>query len=182
MIIVEGPDGGGKTTLIDRLRKHLGVGVMPRPCSSDRGVDPSSLMAWVDRDLSGPVHERKIYDRHPLISEPIYGPLIRGDMAAGFTDLVWMSTRLEMLYTHEPLMIFCLPPLALVKANVMETHDTNTKHLQGVHARIEAIWNQYQFRCAQELTMKHDVYVWDYSLPTAERSFDDLVELAEENI
>ena len=147
MIIVEGPDGAGKTSLIDRLRLDLDFEVQPRPCTSEEGVDPSTLASWVEQDLK--TSSSGFYDRYPLISEPIYGPLIRGYMADKFDRVDWMSLQLSKLYLQTPFIIFCLPPLAEVLRNVDRTHGTETPHLRGVHEHAPAIWAGYQFRAAQ---------------------------------
>ena len=78
MLIVEGPDGAGKTQLIQRLRLNLQLELMPRVVSSDTEM-MVDLQEWVNEDLHAGL-KRAIYDRHRLISEPIYGPVLRKEM------------------------------------------------------------------------------------------------------
>lgn len=181
MFIVEGPDGAGKTTLIQRLQKELKFDVMPRPCTSDQGVDPSSLANWVNEDLSRPVHSGGFYDRYPLISEPIYGPLIRGQVATRFDDVKWFMDRLTMLQARNPVIVYCLPPRAEVLKNVDATHTLETDHLQGVNRMIGAIYDQYCVRAACD-SLAFDVWVWDYTKEDADKDFLDLLEIAEGNL
>lgn len=179
MFIVEGPDGAGKTTLIRRMQEELKFEVRPRACTSDNGVDPRTLREWVEHDLSRPVHDRGFYDRHPLISEPIYGPIIRGHMADGFSDWVWMARTLATFNAREPVIVFCLPPKELVLENVRDTHEATTDHLTGVLAHTEAIYEMYCFRAAQQ-AQHGDVLVWDYSSELANQDFKDLLSIASE--
>jgi hypothetical protein len=175
MIIVEGPDGSGKTSLITMLAEKLDFEVMPRACTSDNGVDPATLKEWVNRDLSLPIHQPKFYDRHPLISEPIYGPLIRGHMADGWTDVGWLASRLNILRIKEPFFIFCLPPMGAVLYNIAEEHGYETKHLRGIHTHGRALYEMYCMRAAQEISYPFtQVWVWDYTTAT-EASFNTLV-------
>lgn len=178
MIIVEGPDGGGKTSLISELQKILGFEVMPRPCTSDNAVDPETLRDWVDKDLSLPVHHHGFYDRHPLVSEPIYGPIIRGRMAEGFNEVKWLKSRLRMLRARNPLYIFCLPPLEVVLKNITKGHDHSTKHLRGVHTHARALYEMYCAKAATEASNAYadsQVFIWDYTDP--DQDFDRLVQL-----
>lgn len=179
MFIVEGPDGAGKTTLIRRLQERLGFDLMVRPCSSERGINMRTLKMWVDQDLSLPLHSGGFYDRYPLISEPIYGPILRGRMADGFNDVKWMSERLRILRLREPIIVFCLPPKQRVMDNVLDTHaETDTDHVRAVIRHTEALYEAYTFRAAQE-SLISDVWVWDYTKEEADRDFLDLLELAE---
>lgn len=171
MIIVEGPDGGGKTSLITRLQDELHFQVQPRACTSDNGIDPGTLREWVDRDLSG-IRNRGFYDRHPLISEPIYGPLIRGRMADGFSEVSWMASRLNLFKMQQPLMIFCLPPFSEVQKNIEMSHEPTTKHLRGVRTHARALYELYCLRASQETSeASYATIVWDYTHQHADIEF-----------
>lgn len=138
MIIVEGPDGSGKTTLLNHISRRLGVPIAPRASDSLKGpVD--DLCGWVDDDLlkwgTSPL---KIYDRYPLISEPIYGPLLRGDVADRMTQSSWMRARMNT-FRAMSLVIWCLPPYTTVIRNV----DDEKGHMDGVKSQITGIWCSY---------------------------------------
>lgn len=178
MVIVEGPDGSGKSTLVKRLAEELGIKVHPRACTSDNGIDPATLRDWVDRDLH-PSSAGGLYDRHPLISEPIYGPIIRGHMADGFQDLVWLGTAMTKFRINTDLLIFCLPPWPFVQTNVEHNHEGTTAHLQGVLKNSQALYEMYIHRAAIEAD--HDyVWVWDYTDHDRDEGFEDLVQIVGE--
>lgn len=124
-VIVEGVDGSGKDTLIRTLIKiapppypefpHFSL--HPRACTSTGGP-VSNLSAWVDEDMQYiEAMTPCIYNRHPLISEPIYGPVIRGYLPAGFNDRRWLDSRIDRLNEH-CLVIFCDPGLKLIKDRI----------------------------------------------------------------
>lgn len=180
MVIVEGCDGSGKTTLIRRLCKELEVDIMPRACTSDKGpID--NLRAWVERDLqSGMQPGSGLYDRHPLISELIYGPLVRGQLPDDF-DQWWLTAMLAKLDRLEPLIIFCIPPWPAVESNVEHTHGTTTPHLRGVLRNLRKIYDLYRVRAAVNFSLTPDnrtrTLVWDYTDP-GRSDFDLLLEWA----
>lgn len=177
MLIVEGPDGGGKSTLIAELQGQLDIAVMPKAAKSDLGPDTKQLRTWVDRDLSTPNHAPHLYDRYPLISEPIYGPLIRGHMADGFSDLAWFASRCSMVRERSTAVVFCLPPFEVVRTNIFLHHDTSTKHQRGVRMKARAIYEQYVVRCALEAQAGTTVFVWDYTKEDVNKDFKSLLEI-----
>lgn len=73
VVILEGPDGGGKTTLASQLREEYGYRIVktgpPAPGDIFRQYADALVMA-----LEGPT---TVFDRHYL-GESIYGPILRG--------------------------------------------------------------------------------------------------------
>lgn len=134
MIIVEGPDGGGKTTLIRQLQEaYPDLPVAPRVVSkqTEAMVD---MQEWVNRNLSeGP--QWMLFDRHRLISEFIYGPILRKQQASGFSDPVWVWHSLRRFERLRPILIYCLPPLETVMENVIGDEDNARvwDHIMGIY-------------------------------------------------
>lgn len=179
MIVVEGPDGAGKTTLIRRLLEDMDLHTTSRACTSEGGpVD--NLGHWVNKKFESNVPRGAIIDRHPLISEPIYGPLIRGGYPDNYFEKPqWMTESMEKLYEGN-LIIYCLPPLKIVLDNIEKSHEGTTDHLKGVTSSARAIWSQYEARMAVDLAWErsyrrdglHHILVWDY---TIRGSYRDLI-------
>lgn len=175
MVIVEGPDGGGKTTLVDRLSRALGVEVHERACTSSDGPVPE-LCRWVERDLSGP--SGGLYDRHPLISETIYGPIIRGHMVEDFGSRRWLRDAMVQFRRKDPFIIFCLPAWETVSSNILKTHEPTTSHLRGVLMHGQALYESYVLRWSLE----PDAWLWDYTAPDSDRDLASLTLLCKEAV
>lgn len=141
MIIVEGPDGAGKTTLIERLSQDLSLTVAPKFVkSSGEGSGTNDLFGEAYKDvvtmLDRPV---MIYDRHPLISEYIYGPIVRGIVPPDF--LTPQARATMRMFEDQVHVIWCLPSLQMCMENV---HDQDTiEQMDGVTSNIEAIYSMY---------------------------------------
>lgn len=124
-IVVEGPDGAGKTDLIRDLANHLGLPVHPRFVQS-RTQPPDDLDQRVTDDLATPAftqgYHTWIYDRHPLISELIYGPIVRGRLLGQFRYPSWVD-RMRMTLAQRVIVVWCLPPYAEVANNVNPERD-----------------------------------------------------------
>lgn len=159
MIIVEGPDGSGKTTLIKQLQTKFGLEVAPRVVSKDAEA-LTDLKVWVEQNLAEGF-QYKIFDRHRLISEYIYGPLLRKEQQPGFTDLIWSYGMLYKLYTEvDPIVIYCLPSLETVRKNVLGDHENAVvaEHIDGMYAA-------YVHRCALDWVARPSrTIIWNYEL------------------
>ena len=124
MIIVEGPDNSGKTTLISQLAKDLNRVTI-------KGIRPQTfweIKTWcqVIEKFPWPV----ILDRFPLISEPVYGPIIRG------VSLITREEALIELKLLNPIIIYCRPSLSIIK-------DFQLPQMAGVPNHIDKIVNAY---------------------------------------
>lgn len=153
MIIVEGPDGGGKTTLLERLSEDFALPI------ADRVVDKQAeamvdLQQWVETNLDEGI-TLTLYDRHRLISEPIYGPVLRTEPHPGFEDLYWLTLMQKKFAALKPFFIFCLPPLDVVEKNC-EGEDNSV-----VYPHISTIYWLYVNEAARRAGM--DCQVWDYT-------------------
>ena len=134
MIILEGPDGGGKTTLLETLlMKYPSIAMHERASEGVKGP-VAGLYEWTHRDLhTWDMQTLSFYDRHPLVSEYIYGPIIRGTI-----DPRFHGTPLRRRLARRALVIVCLPPLDTVRASVSADRD-----MPGVTTHIDAIWTSY---------------------------------------
>jgi hypothetical protein len=135
MIIVEGPDGAGKTTLIRQMMERYqdGLTIAPRVVSKDAEA-MVDLRQWVNTNLDeGPQY--KIFDRHRLISEFIYGPVLRTEQQPGFDSVTWVWHSLRRFQQMRPVLIYCIPPLEAVMANIAGDEDNQVvwNHIMGIY-------------------------------------------------
>ena len=137
-IIIEGPDGAGKTTLLSELHSHFpGMEQHPRFCTS-KGGPLGNLAELVFRDVQ-PRPTHYLYDRHPCISEYVYRTALAEPISAAF--LGDAMGRIRNRLAHHSLTIWCLPPLSVVKKNILSDP---ADQMPGVDTNIERIYEQYQ--------------------------------------
>lgn len=103
MIIVEGMDNTGKTTLVRKLTSMLPLRKYKSPGPD---IGEAEQIEWV-RDRLEDTDEWVIFDRFPLISEPIYGSNIRGQH--NFEDPS-KQYLYDIFKNKKPLVIYCRPP------------------------------------------------------------------------
>lgn len=124
MVIIEGPDGSGKTTLIERLglerrqfkSMHAGVGANT-PNGWAPNADPYQAYVEVMFNLAkqeGTVPHRLGIDRFHL-SERVYGPILR---AKQLVDDVTLENITGLLRDLRIPVILCLPPFSTTLTNV----------------------------------------------------------------
>lgn len=146
MIIVEGPDGGGKSTLVQKLAHELRLPVADKVVASDTTA-MTDLVKWTEDNVARGF-QPTIFDRHRLISEPIYGPILKSRQDPKFCDLTWMSQQLWLFYGCKPVIIYCLPDIRTVRRNVTKV-DTENEVVAG---RIAAIYAGYVNRATLDFT------------------------------
>lgn len=159
MIVVEGPDGGGKTTFIDLLKGYVNLEVAPRVVSKDAEA-MVDLKLWVHENVKRGFQEL-IFDRHRLISEPIYGPALREKLEPGFSELSWFYAMLEAFYASKPILVYCLPPLEVVWENVMGNEDNRIFHTNG--RALQQIWAAYLNKATTDQVLGKHVIIYDYT-------------------
>lgn len=180
MIILEGPDGSGKTSLAAKLQTDLGLYLIPKVVSSSAQAI-GDVNGWVKKSLDrgfGPY----LYDRHALISEPIYGPAWKGQIREGFQQFEWLATAYAELDHIAPVVICCLPPVEEVLRNIRKDPDNaalygrvkseslasepaaSDRHISRVPSGVGQIYWQYYARCAREQGwVRYDYTKDDYS-------------------
>jgi hypothetical protein len=157
MIVVEGSDGSGKSTLIADLATTFSLPIAPRVVSktTEAMVD---LKEWTEHNVSmgwQPI----IFDRHRLISEPIYGSVLRKGFEPGFDDVRWLHAMNTMFYQYcRPLIIYCVPPYPIVRANLQGDQD----NLAVVH-KIRRIYSLYTAKAACD-SVTAGAFIYDYTM------------------
>lgn len=141
-IIVEGCDFSGKSTLIDRLSKELKAIVF-----KDNNIPPDepAIHDWISRVNQLSKTRLVICDRSLLISDPIYGNIIRGGSPVGdnpTTDLMIVEDAniLGPAYLSEltelRAVIWCDPGLEHVQ-------QMNNQQMVGVKEHVDEIHEAY---------------------------------------
>ena len=87
-VIIEGPDGSGKTTLANELAGRLGVKVFH---SGGPVTTKSELIERIEDQLS---QRNCIIDRCSVFSEPIYGLMLRGKSLLSEKDFTYYIKKM----------------------------------------------------------------------------------------
>lgn len=170
MIVVEGPDGAGKTVMVQRIMEMWPevpeLTLVPRSVSKE-AKSLVQLDDYVDDNLAlgfGP----RLYDRFALISAPCYIPLPKPTFQGRFRDIDWLKAKHHQLQKIDPLIVLCLPPLETVVNNVMSDPDNEV-----VRDSIEKIYCLYlQFAATQ--VHNTSCMIWNYTDPDSDFSLDRL--------
>lgn len=81
MLIVEGIDGVGKTTLVEHLQQDYGV----KKYHFDYDLNNMDLLSKYMKVLSSEINDKLVLDRS-FISEMVYGPVIRNSCKLSLED------------------------------------------------------------------------------------------------
>lgn len=158
MIIIEGPDGAGKTTLIQRILEDWGeeFTLQPRAVTSEaKSLVP--IGQYIETELArgfGP----RVYDRFALISSPMYLPLPNPTFVDPMTNVDWLRGQYNKLDIVDPAIIYCLPPFDVAMENVRE--DVSSEVMWPY---AETIYNNYVAFIARHWSTSSMVY--DYTNP-----------------
>lgn len=135
LIVVEGPDASGKTTLLRKLKQEANEQFF----ILSRARPPASLeeiyrtLIWVS--LRNP-KMLLMMDRHPFISESVYGPLLRKESIIT-RDFPKLSFQIPVLQKID-LIIYCRPPVSTIVKNIYKNDQ-----LEGVVEGIGHIVSHY---------------------------------------
>ena len=149
MIIIEGPDGAGKSTLIKKLRAaHPVLKMAPRACTALGGpLRGDDMFKWLR--TYGAMYGH-IYDLHPCLSGAVYGAVF------GDTPLDSPRGLLSGLFweIHENArVIYCRPPRREIVRAVNES-----AQLDGVARKIHQIIDTYD--AVMVSMVDYELYDW----------------------
>ncbi len=168
VIVVEGFDNSGKSTLVRKLNNYLPnhrIVHSPGP----RGLQLFDWLGEEFRSMHSDPHV--IYDRFPLISEMVFGPVLRGQTI--FIDPVWQFYWNGLL-ALDPFLIYTRPAEDRL---ILDTLDARPQ-MDGVATHARALLKAYdEFFSGIPLTCEmgfgdHEAYLhkYDYTAdPEAER-------------
>ena len=164
MIILEGPDGAGKTRLALRLADELRVPIEPKVVQADMSTEVD-LASWCEDQMRG-WPRKVIYDRFPLISEFKYGPIFKHDIRPAFKNFELLYQLHAQLQLSDAIIIYCLPPISEVLQNVL---DEATDNEAVIGTALAGVYWAYFNEAAQQSPR----LVWDYTKP---ETYDKLVQ------
>lgn len=178
MIVLEGPDGAGKSTLLSQLLDAFPSIEEHERASTSKGGPVDNIFDWAEADVeTWAMQPLSFYDRHPLVSEPIYGTILRGgcDKRFGQQEGHQLANKLH----NRSLIVYCLPQISTVVQNVK---GNESDQLSGVSDNIFDIYLAYQNRMFTHSEIKpHTMFHYDYEADMIDE-FDDLCEIVEAHL
>lgn len=150
MIIVEGLDGAGKSTLCEMLKQHNIVDqVLPSPRIPAKGNE-QRMKYETDRYIRLYAPNNRIAIDRFLFSEMAYGPVLRNKNV--FTRAEYLTHLLELMMAGS-IVIFCMPEKLNFKS------DENPEVIKN----IDRLRNMYQI-LAEDCAVSNPrtiIYKWD---------------------
>ncbi|UJQ86221.1 thymidylate kinase [Gordonia phage GiKK] len=141
-VILEGPDGGGKTTLAGQLKAAIPeLREMSRFCTSTGGAI-DNLWQETEARLHQLAIPYAIFDRHPLWSEYVYQQALGRQMIDAFYD--GSASVAHSLLEEHAMVIVCLPGIEVVRERLRAE-----EQLAGVEYAIDDIYERYLTRVSQ---------------------------------
>lgn len=158
MIVVEGPDNSGKSTLIEQLINDFNL----KKISSDRHGPPINEEDNANRVktvlIKAIKHRRNnvIVDRFSLIGEEIYGPILRHKnlWTIAYKEKIKFMRCFKSL---NPFIIYCRPPDSFImdlSKHIIKDYDSpshiknieeNQKLIIKAYDNYFAFWDSYNF-------------------------------------
>lgn len=137
MIIFEGPDGAGKSTLISEVIHHW-HGSPPNNYDVQVVHSPGPLPKGLYLHALKILKEAKpvcILDRFPYFSEAVYGKILERHPLMTVSEFVALRERLLKI---RPLVIYCRPPLTMLHI----THKAR-EQMKGVDENFDVLVKEY---------------------------------------
>ena len=127
IIIIEGPDGSGKSRFAEQLSEAINWPVL------HNGGPPKDQEEIIDRVRKRNQLDNTILDRHPIISENVYGPVLRG---------TWHLPLEQWLYQFpaNAILIYCT---AERFTQLDQKEHKSAEHIKEVLVREKAIRKAY---------------------------------------
>lgn len=164
MIILEGPDSSGKTTLAHALSEIFNL---PVHHFGGPPEDPAELRDRIEFMFDE--HSDRIFDRIPLISEQVFSILRNWN---GMNVLTKANAYYVRLLEIRPILIYCRPPEDKLVHCYHEIKEYDSEdHIKAVEANKKALMERYDFVMDSDLLP--DYIVYDYTKDT----FSELVKI-----
>lgn len=155
MIIIEGMDNTGKTTLIQRLIREVGRGYLSAMVSLGPNRTLLEQFHWNDKQIAlakmgGPL---TVYDRFLPICDAVYGPIVRKGSLWNINHLVID----QLLQEVNPLIIYCRP-----SDEVVLGFEDGRDQMEGVVENAKKLLDQYDINIEKLRDMGFKVIQYNY--------------------
>lgn len=150
IIVVEGVDGSGKTTLVERAREgqreryFLIVRASRYPPDNKTAFQ---YLQWIK-------HQREldlVLDRIHFISDRIYGPLLRNEDLFGSMPISFGLGDVSVI-------VYARPPTENIRENVAKLHQ-----MKGVKDNLDALIARYDVHMEFLRGQGHKILTYDYT-------------------
>lgn len=141
MIVIEGMDNSGKSTLAIEIGKSMGIGVV------ESEGPPRSAIEINERVDKYHAYDEIVFVRHPCVSNAIYGQ-VREEGNPITPD------RTKRFYQRNPLFIYCDAGQRGLTTHVIKEHDTS-KHIKDITDNYNKLLYLYRQWAAEN---SHFVY------------------------
>lgn len=135
IIIIEGPDGSGKTSLANQLSRQTGYPIIHRSSPKTEEEKKQMLAEYL---LTIKSNKNVIFDRC-WYSEMVYGPVMRDDSVISFPGMYELE---RMLAKTGAIVIYCTgpePALWMRCTKRGEDYITCRDDFKEIHARYEEL-------------------------------------------
>jgi hypothetical protein len=145
MIVIEGVDNSGKSTLISALRV-----ILPWRVQVSEGPPkyPGEQNERVKRYMTFP--NRMIYDRHPCVSQPIYSQV------RSHADPI-DPALIKQFYTADPLFIYCDGGDRGMKGHVFNPEVDTDEHISEIKENYYHLLMAYRHWAGQHAFISYRI-------------------------
>lgn len=159
-VIIEGPDGAGKSTLIERLvdvngplvRSLVGAHLY-MPLRVQAGEGPPKYPREInERTLRYLDMKHTIFDRHPCVSQPIYGEMRKLTFAGAVEEI--LPSSLLHFYEQDNLFIYCRAQRLM--RHVVKAHE-DLKHVATVEEKYALLVDMYDKWAAMRANLTYRI-------------------------
>lgn len=158
MIIVEGPDGAGKTTLVKQLQDEYGLEVGLRGTE-----DRTKLYEVTVSDTFRAIRGAFEFSAPPLLWDRLYySELVYYRYTTGKCQFnhAQQGVIRAVIQAIECPVILCLPPEKVVVSCVM---DDDRQEMEGVKTNIRAIYHVYEVMAGPHGSLPPQTLTYDYT-------------------
>jgi hypothetical protein len=131
ILILDGPDNTGKTTLAHKICSEFGLKYLHSP--SEYKYDFSKMIDWARQELS--TDRYALYDRFSPITDQVYGPVLRG--GTPYLDTEEGRSVVDLLRVTPHLIIYTRPS----KESILRFGDR--EQMDGVIENAEKLLVKY---------------------------------------